>query len=285
MDEGKDNDIYDGYECFYYNKNGQYLYKLAQAMSSESETKGKGKGKGKVKDTDMGEEEEGKKGVNENEGENINKEEDEGKEIIGSRHFISLIDESIYKKGVFRRLSKRKKAAALFLFTGGAVSKRAERRARSIFIKYINDSGLPLLNELLLQYATGPIKTVLDLLSEKENYPVGLYCTAGKDRTGLLIYLILAAIGMDYEAIKADYVLSDSAYADMNQKKAFVGALEQNNLDPNKFLIAPPYVIDDLKEHIDLKYGSVEAYLDMIGFDEEKRQKLKENLLLQFNNQ
>ena len=73
-------------------------------------------------------------------------------------------------------------AAALFLITGGAVSKRARRRARSIFLNYINDAGLPLLNDLLLNYSGPAIKRVLELLSDKERYPIALYCTAGKDR-------------------------------------------------------------------------------------------------------
>lgn len=37
--------------------------------------------------------------------------------------------------------SRAIQAAALFLITGGAVSKRARRRARGIFLNYINDAG------------------------------------------------------------------------------------------------------------------------------------------------
>lgn len=68
---------------------------------------------------------------------------------------------------------------------------------------------------------------MLELLSDKERYPVALYCTAGKDRTGLVILLLLSALGVDPHAIAEDYVLSDTAYADLNDEKALVGALEQ----------------------------------------------------------
>jgi hypothetical protein len=118
-------------------------------------------------------------------------------------------------------------AAALFLMTGGAVSKRARRRARNIFLNYINDAGLPLLNELLLNYSGAALKRVLELLADRSRYPIGLYCTAGKDRTGLVILLVLAAIKVDVNAITEDYVLSDTAYDDLNDEKALVGALEQ----------------------------------------------------------
>ena len=290
MDEDANNEIYNGYERYYYNKNGQYLYKLSkpsEKVENENELTDtlsdnvvSREDQVSIEGEEQKDQEESDTTISSNNPDPNQNRETCDSLSTGSRHFVSVIDESVYQKGVFRKLSKRKKAAALFLLTGGAVSKRAKRRARSIFIKFINESGLPLLNELLLQYAKGPIKTVLDLLLEKENYPVGLYCTAGKDRTGLLVYLILAALGIDFDSIKADYILSNSAYADMNQKKAFVGALEQNNLDPEKFLIAPAHVIDDLKQHIDLQYGSVEKYLDSIGFSEEKRKQLRKNLLM-----
>ncbi|TFJ88031.1 hypothetical protein NSK_000385 [Nannochloropsis salina CCMP1776] len=194
------------------------------------------------------------------------------------RHFISVIDESIYQRGVFKRLAKRKKAAALFLITGGAVSKRARRRARSIFLNYINDAGLPLLNDLLLNYSGPALRRVLELLSDKERYPIALYCTAGKDRTGLVILLLLASLGVDSGAIAEDYVLSDTAYADLSDAKAMVGALEQNNLDPEKFLRAPRSVIEHTLAYIEKKFGSIEGYLDQIGFTEDKRVALKKAL-------
>lgn len=184
-----------------------------------------------------------------------------GERTDRQRHFISVIDESVYQRGVFRRLGKRKKvrgcsgspswrgsmwawvlacltrphcvtvlllqAAALFLMTGGAVSKRARRRARNIFLKYINDAGLPLLNELLLNYSGPALKRVLELLADRSRHPIGLYCTAGKDRTGLVVLLVLAALGVEVPAIQEDYVLSDTAYDDLNDEKALVGALEQ----------------------------------------------------------
>lgn len=209
--------------------------------------------------------------------------------------------------------------------TGGAVSKRARRRARNIFLNYINDAGLPLLNELLLNYSGAALKRVLELLADRSRYPIGLYCTAGKDRTGLVILLVLAAIKVDVNAITEDYVLSDTAYDDLNDEKALVGALEQvsymfmtrihvrmahglggwhtlpdgqggwlgvnaetagvscavchfpiqNNLDPEKFLRAPGTVIEHTMRYIEARYGSVEAYLDSIGFTAEKREELR----------
>jgi protein-tyrosine phosphatase len=67
-------------------------------------------------------------------------------------------------------------------------------------------------------------------LSERKNHPVAFYCTAGKDRTGLVAMLVLSALGVEKEAIINDYVLSDSVYADLNDKDAMVGALQQQQV-------------------------------------------------------
>jgi protein tyrosine/serine phosphatase len=67
-------------------------------------------------------------------------------------------------------------------------------------------------------------------LSERSNHPVAFYCTAGKDRTGLVAMLVLSALGVDKESIINDYVLSDSVYADLNDKDAMVGALQQQQV-------------------------------------------------------
>ena len=48
----------------------------------------------------------------------------------------------------------------------------------------------------------------------------------------------------------------------------------QNNLDPEKFLRAPRSVIEHTLAYIEEKFGSIEAYLDTIGFDAEKRARL-----------
>ncbi|CAN0229905.1 unnamed protein product [Ectocarpus sp. 12 AP-2014] len=195
------------------------------------------------------------------------------------RYFVSLIDESIYKKGVFQRLRRRHKAAVLALAPATMVSRRCTQKARDIFLREINAGGLVLLNELLLQYSGDGINRVLRLLASKEHHPVALYCTAGKDRTGLVIALTLAVLGVPDEAIVDDYAKSDSAYKQLADRDAMVGALAQQDLDPDTFLGAPPHVMEGVLRFIRVKYGSIDDYLDSIGFDAEWRARLRSALL------
>ena len=131
-----------------------------------------------------------------------------------------------------------------------------------------------MLNELLLRFGAQGIKYVLDLVSDVNRHPIAFYCTAGKDRTGMIAAIILALLGADDESIVEDYSLSANVYAEMNDHKAMVGALSQRNLDAKTFLGAPPQVMKDTLTNIRRDYGSVEKYLDYIGFDEESRQRL-----------
>ena len=75
-----------------------------------------------------------------------------------SRHMLSVIDEGIYKRGVFKKLGLGKKLKAA-IFMG-----LSQTRLRKLFIDYINDAGLPLLNELILDYGGPSIKAVLDVV-------------------------------------------------------------------------------------------------------------------------
>ena len=56
---------------------------------------------------------------------------------------------------------------------------------------------------------SGPdIVTAVRLLADPANQPALFHCTAGKDRTGVLAAILLDAVGVEEEAIVADYALS-----------------------------------------------------------------------------
>jgi len=195
------------------------------------------------------------------------------------RHFVSIMNEFKYARGTLSKIRKRDIAGTILKAPATLVSKAARERIKKPFLDEINSGGLPMLNELLLVYGAPGIKHVLDLLSDKNRHPVAFYCTAGKDRTGMITAIVLALLGVPDESIIEDYSLSANVYAEMNDHKAMVGALSQRNLDAKTFLGAPPQVMKDTLENIRGTYGSVEGYLDFIGFGEESRERLKAALV------
>jgi len=191
------------------------------------------------------------------------------------RHFVSLMNEFKYVKGTVSKLRKRDITKSILKSPGAAVSRRMRASLKKPFLDSINDGGLPMLNELLLQYGAPGIKYVLELCADHNRHPIAFYCTAGKDRTGVLAAIILALCGCQLEDIVEDYTLSANVYAEMNDHKAMVGALSQRNLDPKTFLGAPASVMRDTLQAIHENYGSVEGYCDWIGFGPEQQEKLR----------
>jgi protein tyrosine/serine phosphatase len=191
------------------------------------------------------------------------------------RHFVSLMNEMKYVKGTVSRVRKRDITKAILKSPGALVSKRVRTSVKEPFLLKINEGGLPMLNELLLRYGAPGIKYVLELCADRQRHPVAFYCTAGKDRTGMIAAIILGLCGVKIEDIVEDYSLSANVYAEMNDHQAMVGALSQRNLDAKTFLGAPPYVMKDTLLAINNEYGSLEGYCNWIGFGPEQQEKLR----------
>jgi hypothetical protein len=182
------------------------------------------------------------------------------------RFFIPVMSESIIVKNVFSRMGKRMKVKAATFLLFSKLSTRMEKKARKLFTTIINEGGLKLLNEIVIDTAGVHLANTLKLFIHEEFLPTAVYCTAGKDRTGLIMMLLLKILGASDEMILADYALSDSAYGELNDKKAMVASLKQSEVDADTFLRAYPEVMKHAMDYVIRKYGSVEDYLSQHGF-------------------
>jgi len=101
-----------------------------------------------------------------------------------------------------------------------------------------------------------------------EVQPVLVHCTVGKDRTGLSVALILAAAGVDDDAVLADYARTEALLpATRNEsvlrylRQRYPGARHLEDLVTRSPAEAMRAVFDDLR----LRYGSVVEYLQAYG--------------------
>lgn len=108
-------------------------------------------------------------------------------------------------------------------------------------------------------------------------------CTAGKDRTGLGVALVLSALGVPYETIMEDYLLSntlldaDALRADAGMNAA-MSALPADVAKP--LLGVERAYLDAAFEQIAKDYGSVDAYLAQeLGVDAAAKQRLRQRML------
>lgn len=120
------------------------------------------------------------------------------------------------------------------------------------------------------------IKEALSSLLTPTGLPILVHCTQGKDRTGIIITLVLMILGVPAKAISHDYSLSDSGLA--AEKEARLEEIREIGLTDDWGDTAPGFV-EGIEKHLKTTYGGLDNYLDGIGFVESQREKLRELLL------
>ncbi|ESK85139.1 tyrosine serine protein [Moniliophthora roreri MCA 2997] len=136
----------------------------------------------------------------------------------------------------------------------------------------LTPKGLEGLNRDMLIYCRAEILQALEILVNPSSYPVLIHCTQGKDRSGLIVMLVLFALRVPLHVIKSDYVLSqhglDRIRDSMREEVNEIGMTES-------YMMAPESVVDAVWAYLEQEYGGAEGYLDAIGFGEKKRTMLK----------
>jgi protein-tyrosine phosphatase len=148
--------------------------------------------------------------------------------------------------------------------------------AIKILSPHMEEMGLIGLATSSLDACKGEVKQVFDVLANEQNWPVLVHCTQGKDRTGLIVMLVLFLLGVDQKVIDEDYRLSESELAPEMESRlkemASIGLGEQ-------FAVCPPGVVESVHRHIEEKYGGTEKYLEGVGVRREDVERLKRRLL------
>lgn len=113
--------------------------------------------------------------------------------------------------------------------------------------------------------------------------PVLVHCTAGKDRTGLVVALVLSALEIERDIILADYAATTANLAG-EWITRMVGKARRFRIDLTDDLLvilgsSPSEVLAGALDWLDREYGGVIAYLDGAGVDAELRAALREKLL------
>ncbi len=141
---------------------------------------------------------------------------------------------------------------------------------------------MELINRELASVYHPQYKAMFCQLIAGEGRPAVIHCAVGKDRTGLGVALILAALGVAEDIIMADYLLSNKyvAVAEDSMKlaeevKAKTGqSIEPEHIRP-MFEVHPNYLLQAFNVIKDM-HGSIDKYLEeRIGLTIVEREKLK----------
>ncbi len=124
----------------------------------------------------------------------------------------------------------------------------------------------------------------VSMIAETELEPVLVHCTAGKDRTGLVVALALEVAGVDRTAVVADYTQSalnlDGEWINRTLTALVSGGVP---ISPRLFEVlggSPDHAMSRVLEWLDEEYGSVTAYLTEHGMSEEAVELLRRKLVV-----
>jgi protein-tyrosine phosphatase len=92
--------------------------------------------------------------------------------------------------------------------------------------------------------------------------PVVVHCAVGKDRTGIVVALLLTLAGVPRDEVVADYVISETALGLL----ALIASLDGEQRErAERFARSTPETIEAFLDHLDAEHGGIETYLRSCG--------------------
>lgn len=133
--------------------------------------------------------------------------EDEVSSAPRKRYFISLISPD-YRKELFMQVSCVFRVLSLLLLV---VDKCFGLHLTTKLYSHlvINHQTVAEWYAAILKHANPEVASIMRLLLKDSNVPMLIHCTHGKDRTGMIIAMILGCLEVEDELIVHDYALSE----------------------------------------------------------------------------
>ncbi len=141
--------------------------------------------------------------------------------------------------------------------------------------------SLPDIYRLILEQRQKQLRQTLATLAAPGGLPAVVHCTAGKDRTGLIVALLLGLVGVPAATIIADYALSSQYLVGTYLEEARQRAA--NNDIPWEWfqhqVICPPEFMHTTLQYLDERHGGIVAYVRRIGLSQEQCECLRHALV------
>ncbi|MHA6619989.1 tyrosine-protein phosphatase [Pseudonocardia sp. DLS-67] len=106
--------------------------------------------------------------------------------------------------------------------------------------------------------------------------PTLVHCAAGKDRTGVFVALVLDAVGVERDAVVADYALSGERIEALFRRWTTASG-DPMPADLTRH-IPRAEAMATVLAHLDAEYGGAAGWLRAHGLDEESLSRLRERL-------
>jgi hypothetical protein len=134
------------------------------------------------------------------------------------------------------------------------------------------------LYKMMLDMSMRQIAKALRVFAYPENFPVIVHCIHGKDRTGLIIALLLLTLGVPEEIVVLDYAKSEVELKGGRDKGAVKGHLD-DWLVTDDVVASSAQTMEDTLRYLDSRYGGIRKYLRIIGITRTEVHEIRKNLL------
>lgn len=131
---------------------------------------------------------------------------------------------------------------------------------------------------LILDTAKLYIHHVFKIMSHAGNLPLVVHCTHGKDRTGLIVALLLLLLGVEEDAVIEDYAMSFSELKEKREEITQAGYIDLAELDDD-MISSPEDTMRQVLNHLREAYDGVDGYLEAVGLTSKEFQRIRKLML------
>jgi len=118
----------------------------------------------------------------------------------------------------------------------------------------------------IAQIGSSYIAQAISIVADADTHPIVVHCLAGKDRTGVVVALVLALLGVPDEVVAEDYALSNLAMAALRERAEASGVPQRRSQAvSNEVFSAKPSNIAALFAALRDDHGSLEDYVISSG--------------------
>jgi protein tyrosine/serine phosphatase len=131
-----------------------------------------------------------------------------------------------------------------------------------------------------LRERSNGVALALRAIADAPSAPILVHCHAGKDRTGVVVALVLRLAGVSIDAIADDYAISGVQLAEMLARDR-VTAVERgmDAVRVERLFTVPRDAMAETMECVDVEHGGAARLLRSIGVDDLRVERLRSLLL------